>query len=473
MISHLEYIVHQLVQLLGSWACAVIIGGLVSLSILAFLCLSLYKFDRESWALAWGRLVQSCERSWEWILALSALIILFVAMHELRSGLQKRLAEERQALFVSGEDTGGLPTLQSAPTVALLERREHVQRIVLPAGLTQHDSLPPWNPDQGLHIEDELVRQEQALVLNRRYKVERYLATQLKSSQVEVQLKLKGQPSNPRGQVYENQFRARYTLQNPTSQPTSYRFRFPLPENSGTLADFHFLANGQAQPLTEVTQGLEWLGELAPAQEIVLEVAYRHRGARSWSYNLAGRREPIADFSLVVQSDRGGAKFERGSLHPTSRSFGRMSWKLKDQITSQSISLFFPAHSPERVVENLFVFASPAVLLMSLLTLAWTRLLGHQPGPWKLTLLLLASCAGYTLNSYLISYLPVEVALGVAFVLSARLQTLALDGHLRIPIALNVVAPFCFLWPGHTGLLLTGLGMLALWLTIRQGAQPK
>ena len=473
MIYHLELIVHRLVELLGTWACAAIVGGLLSLAAVAFLSLSLYKFDRESWAMAWRRLIQSCERSWEWMMALSAVIILFVAMHELRVGLNHRLAQENQALYVSGEDAGGLPTVQCAPSVSILERRQHSQRIVLPPGLTQLESLPQWSPSQGVHIEDELVREEKALVLNRQYTIERYLATQLKRTQIEVALQLRGQPGSPRGQLYQNRFRALYTLHNPGAEPAQMRFSFPLPENSGTLADFHFRNSGQDLPLPDVHQGLFWEGQLEAGQELTLEVAYQHRGARSWCYDLAGRREPIADFSLKVAADRAGAKFERGSLYPTRTSGNNLEWNLKDQITSQSISLFFPNFAPEKVVGNLFVFASPAVLLMSLLTLTWARLSGQRPSPWKLTLVLLASCGGYTLTSYLISYLPVEIALGVAFILSARLQTLALQGELRIPIALNVLAPFCFLWPGHTGLLLTGLGLIGLWLTIRQSHQFK
>jgi hypothetical protein len=475
LISHLEFVIHRLLEMVGGWIFAAGITLVVAMAATAFLALNLYKFDKESCLHALRKLHSTLKGGWAWILASIVLLLELYCMTELHTGLSQRLSQERQALYVGGEDAGGLPTTQRAPQVSFLESESRTQSIVLPPQLTSIETLQGWNPEEArynsrpaLNVQDELVKDDKAIVLKRTYEIQRYVSMKLTRSDVELDLAFRGNPSTRRGQVYKASFRGRYTVSNPYSDKRKVHFTFPLPDNSGTMAGFQFKVDGRELPVPDIDKGLDWEGELPGQGKAVFEIVYQHRGARAWSYDVTGRREPIAEFHLKVKSDNDNIKFEKGSLFPTSENGDVREWNLQDQITSQSISLYFPHVPTEQVVRNLFVFGPVALLALATLVVVWARLLHTGTSPWRTTLATLSLCGGFTLASYLISYVPLAAALLIAFGITALLQWQALDRRLPVPIVAGTVVPFTFLAAGHTGLLLTSVGLVVLWLTIRQ-----
>lgn len=475
MIGYLELIIQRLLELLGGWLCAVAIALVVALAALAFMALNLYKFDRDSCRYALRTTFHALRGGWGWLLATMALMVQFYALNGLHTGLMRRLNEEGRALYVSSESPGGLPTTQHAPRVSYLETTTRTQSIVIPAQVTGIDTLSGWNPEQArygdapaVNVQDELIKDEKATVLRRTIERMRYVPIKLSRSDVELKLSFKGNPATRRGAVYGAEFRGRYILVNPFAEARRLHFAFPLPENSGTLSGFQFKVDGQDVTSPETERGLDWEGEVAPHGRVMVEVVYQHRGARSWSYDVTGRREPIAEFHLKVLTDNRNVKFERGSLYPTVVDGNVLEWNLHDQITSQNVSLFFPHVAPEQVVANLFVFGPLELMLVGLLVVVWARLQHTGTSPWRATLASLALCGGFTLASYLIGYVPLWLAVSIAFALAAGLQWQALERRLPVPVVAATLAPFTFLASGDTGLLLTSLGLVVLWLTIRQ-----
>jgi len=91
-------------------------------------------------------------------------------------------------------------------------------------------------------------------------------------------------------------------------------------------------------------------------------------------------------------------------------------------------------------------------------------------GPGRAALATLASAGAYTLASYLVGYMPLSASLVIAFGIAAALQFKALGHRLWLPVASSTLAPFTFLAPGHTGLMLSSLGLVILGLTIQETA---
>ena len=135
MIQHLEMVIQYLLQLIGGWMCALAMTVVVALAACAFLCLNLYKFDRESCLLTLHKVGRTLSRGWGWGLMAALLLLQVYCLTHLHKGLQRRLAQQSKALYLASEDRGGLPTTQRAPQVSVLESRSLTQRIVLP---------PPW-----------------------------------------------------------------------------------------------------------------------------------------------------------------------------------------------------------------------------------------------------------------------------------------------------------------------------------------
>lgn len=477
MIQHLELVIHRLLELVGGWMCALAMTVVLALACTAFLCLNLYKFDRESCLSALRKTRGFLARGWGWALMAGLLLLQVCALSELHKGLQSRLAQQGRARYLAGEDHGGLPTIQRAPQVSVKESQSATQRIVLPPQLNSLESVPGWNPEvarygerPAVNVQDELVKDDKAVVLNRTVTVERFVSMKLQSSDVVLKLAFED-PQSGSGQLYKADFQAGYTFVNPHSGPRRFHFSFPLPDNSGTLSGFHFRVNGKDMPAEDVDHGLEWDGELAAEEKCVVEIAYQHRGARSWTYDLTGRREPIADFRLRVQGDRSDIKFQRGSLYPSQSERGKWEWNLQNQITSQSISLYFPYVPSEQIIGNLFVFGPLSLIALTALVVVWMHLRATRTGAWRAALATLAAAGAYSLAAYLIGYLNFTLSLLIAFGVAGWLQYRALGRRLWIPVVSSTLAPFTFLAPGHTGLMLSSLGLAVLGLAIHETTQ--
>lgn len=476
MIRHVELIVHELLNLVGGWLCALAMTTVVALAALAFLGLSLFKFDRESFSYALRRLSVALSRGWGWMLFAGVVLVQLYGLTELRQGTADRLAQEGQARYIAADDLGGLPTTQRAPQVSFLETTEYSKRIVLPAQLQSLGTVPGWDPEEArygdrpaVNVQDELVKEGAAIVLNRKTTVERWAPTRLLRSDVDVKLQFLGRAQNRRRQAYQAEFSGRYTFTNPFPEARRFHFTFPLPDNSGTLAGFKFKVDGNDVPAKDVDRGLDYELEVAPGQRVVVSIGYSHLGAQAWNYDLTGRREPIADFHLTVNAEKAGdIKFLRGSLYPSKREGNVLSWDLPNQITSQSIQLYFPFVPTEQLVRNLFVFAPLGLLGVVVLTVVWARLRRTRTTPWATCLASLATCAGFCLTSYLLSYLPMALALVLSGALIARLQWALLGTRLWVPVAAGTLAPLTFLAAGHTGLLLSLLAVGVLALTVRE-----
>ncbi|MBN9415416.1 hypothetical protein ABS71_22570 [bacterium SCN 62-11] len=474
MIEHLEFVVHRLLELVGGWMCALAMTVVLALAALAFLLLNLFKFDRDSCRSAMRKISRTMHGSWGWLLTAALLLLQIYALSELHLGFQQRLKQQGKAQYVVGDEAGGGPTTQRAPKISMLESQQTVESVSLPEDFNNLEQLPVWSPEPAqyggaptVELKCDIVQQGKTHLLTRTFTRNRYVSSKLQGSDVRLKLAFQD-PRTGAAQLYKADFQASYTFSNPMSEARRIHFSFPLPDNSGTLSNFRFRINGQEVPTPDIDQGLEWESELKPGEKCVAEVAYLHQGAKSWSYDVTGRREPIADFHLKVEGDRDELKFQRGSLYPSQVSSGKWEWDLKNQITSQSISLYFPYVPNEAIMANLFVFGPLEMVSLLALTLVWSSLRYRRVGPWRTALASLATCGAFALASYLVGYLPLWLSLLLAFALAGWLQWQTLGRSLWIVVLAAGVAPLTFLAPGHTGLLLTTLGLGVLTLAVRE-----
>lgn len=474
MIEHLEFVVHRLLELVGGWMCALAMTVVLALAALAFLLLNLFKFDRDSCRSAMHKISRTIMGSWGWLLTAGLLLLQIYALSELHQGFQQRLKQQGKAQYVVGDEAGGGPTTQRAPRISMLETQQTVESVSLPEDFDNLEQLPTWNPELPLYggaptvaLNCTVERQGKTNLLTRTFVRSRYVSSKLQGSDVRLKLAFQD-PRTGAAQLYKADFQASYTFANPMSEARRIHFSFPLPDNSGTLSNFRFRVNGQDVPTPDIDQGLEWEAQLEPAEKCVAEVSYLHQGSKSWSYDVTGRREPIADFHLKVEGDRDELKFQRGSLYPGKVGPGVWEWNLQNQITSQSISLYFPYVANEAIMANLFVFGPLEIVSLLALTLVWSYLRYRRVGPWRTALASLATCGAYALSSYLVGYLPLSLSLLIAFSLAGWLQWQTLGQSLWIVVVATSLAPFTFLAPGHTGLMLTTLGLLVLTLAVRE-----
>ncbi|HEY4002185.1 MAG TPA: hypothetical protein VGO93_25155 [Candidatus Xenobia bacterium] len=491
MIGDIERLVERVLELVGGWMFGLGIALVLAIALGAFLCLLLFKFDRESCLTVLHRVAKGTRRSWAWALVAVAVLVELYGLQTLHQGTMQRLAQADKARYISAEDQGGGPTTQRAPSVSILQASESTQRIVIPSNTLNIintngvNALPGWSPEQAryggppaLNVQDEVVKDDKTLVINRKTTVSRFAAIKLAGSDVDVRLRFKGRQLGQRRHFYQGEFSGRYTVTNPFPTAQRMHFSFPLPDNSGTLSGFHFKVNGQEQTMEDIANGIEYEQDLKGGEKATIDIAYTHLGAESWTYDVTGRREPIAAFQLQVHVDNSEVKFQRGSLYPSdigtdSAHQTLLTWNLQNQITSQNINLYFPSMPVEQLVGNLYVFAPIGLVALLALSLAWASLRHTGLTPWMTLLATLVCCGGYALTSYLLSYMPLAAAIFIGFGLAAGLQVVSLGRRLWIPIVLMTAAPFTFLSAGDTGLLLSILSMSALAVTIVESLRQR
>ncbi|MCA9792028.1 MAG: hypothetical protein KC910_09550 [Candidatus Eremiobacteraeota bacterium] len=405
--------------------------------------------------LLWRRLEpQAAARVASW----TGLTVLVVVLVRLLAGVAsvtlQRFDQSRNALYSTGQTDSGQDTIQYAPSAAVEELTSREQSLYFSprafemSGLA---SLPGWNGDGVVEspsivdIQDRLEQSGQTTWVRRKLVFRRYLSVPLELSDLQLDLRFV-----PDSVAYQSHFRASYLFRNPLDRKARLRFNFPLPLNSGTLNDFQMAVNGERSPAI-------WEGEVEAGAQVKVDISYRNRGRRSWTYSPTQQRASIGHLTLKLTSDNHEIKFGRDSLFPTDGNAGDWQWKLSDVITSQDISLYFPTTSKRERMARALEFGPLGMLLM----LGLTAMAGGRD-PRQLALLALTFGGSLVLASYLWTYLGFASAVIIGALVGAGISLAC--GQPRLVVAAFVLW-LCFCWSGQTGVLLTmaGLAILTWW----------
>ncbi|WP_034345626.1 hypothetical protein [Deinococcus misasensis] len=394
----------------------------------------------------------------------------WVGLSVVRNDLNVRLLQRESATFSSTEIPAGGDTTQYSPYASYLQERTYTRNLVLPSDLLDRigvegaEILTPYLPDPSTEnitrLQDQFRRSGKQLVLTREATQLTEEPIALEGTDIKVDLGFV-QSTDSKRSYYNAAFDGTYVFVNPLQQAATARFNFPLPYGSGTLKDFQMTVNGQRFELANLNQGYLWEGEIAPAQKVTVRVQYKNQGSRTWRYELSNKREPIKAFKLQLTSGQ-NAKFQTGSLYPTSQSGNRYNWDLKNIITAQSIVLSFSGVAVRETLLKVFGFV-PLSLLMLALWVTVFSLLHHRKVP---LLELVFAVVGLTLaavfGTYLVTYLAAPLAVLVACLLGAVVAVRALGNLYLVPALVSSFTPAVFLWTGNAGLVLSLLGMVVL-----------
>ncbi|AWN23542.1 hypothetical protein DKM44_10155 [Deinococcus irradiatisoli] len=423
-----------------------------------------------------------------WLAALLVLALTFAALGILGDLVVGRVGTHETS--VPGGDLGASPTTQAAPSASYLAERTYTRTLVVPPSLLRRvgeagvEALAPYLTDPTsqnvTRLVDQFRRSGQDVLFTRQATLSVEEPIRLDTSRVAVVLEFVTPARGAKRTYYNAAFNAEYAFTNPLDQPVTARFRFPLPEGSGTLSGFKVVVGGQELTAADLSGGSQWEGELSPRQTVTVQVAYAHQGARGWSYLLASRREPIQAFELTVQSSA-AAKFAPASLPPTrtSRRLGRttLSWNLKDVITAQDISMTFSSASLRETLTKLYRFAPTALLLAAAFGALWAWQRGMGLTPASAALATVAVLLGLTLGGVGMSYLPVLWAALIGSVVGGALALRVLGRAWWPAVLIACGSPLAFLLVNQAGLVLTlaalvGLGAL-IWGRPRHPAAPE
>ena len=448
---------------------------LIILGVLLVAGLVLYAVDRDGFRRARDWLVSRTARAAVWLPVAFGLLAAAFALTLVRQSVLERFVNQSSARYSNQEDPAGGQTVQYSPTVSYAEETTYDRSITIPGFLASRlgtleaaQLIAPYLVDPQSEnikkLEDQFRRSGRDLVFTRRAVVNTLKPVALDNAEVNVDFSF-GDTGAGRS-FYRADFSAKYTYQNPNDAPTSTRFTFPLPEQSGTLADFAVTLNGQPVKQPDLTGGFLFETTLAAKAKAEVVVKYKNQGSGTWSYDFGYRREPIRNFKLTVNSGR-PVKFLRGSLYPTERSPASLTWQLRDVITSQGVVVQFPERSLRETMTKVFSFAPAALVLLCAWVLAWAWRRGLALEPSRVVLAVVGVGLGLGVAGILLGYVAPGVAAWVGAILGAVLGVAALGPLYALPVVLSSLTPLAFLSVGNAGLLLALVAVIAVGSVLR------
>lgn len=487
MVRYIQSVFESAIKFLGKWSIPVGIILLITICAGAILALWLYRMNKEALPPVGKELKRVLKGVLVWILLIGILLLQINVLKAIRQGVISRNQQASVAKYTSEGEGGGGEISQYGPTIMYNHTTVRTQRLIIPKytltylnahGLETTDSInsmPGWSPEELrydsrpiINIEDQLEKAQDAIVINRKTTTDQYLPLKLLASDIKLKLTFKEQGNRARRQYYDSDFVGQYSFSNPYEVPKKIYFGFPYPYGTGTLSNFRMKVDGKDVLTEEVGNSRVWEQEVSPGKSMTVEVGYSYDGSRSWTYNLSSKREAINNFKLQVSSNNPRIKFQRGSMMPSKKSKGLMdstlTWEASNLVRSQDISLYFPGISIGEVITRLYIFSPIALIVFVITILGWGALKGREVTPVQLILTTFSYSLSFALAGYLLTYMPLALAIIISFALSAFLNLKITDRSVLPPILVASLVPLTFIWVGNTGLLLCLMGMVVIGL---------
>ena len=466
----------EVLQASAPWI--VLLAGFAALLVLVF-----YLRAKEDFERFWGAVSPRLVAAGAVALALLLLALGVFLLNSAVDAVLESREVEAMSPYASGEEAPVGTLYQYGPVAAHLREQTYTRDYLLPVQVVQlpmkggtpvAQALLPYLQEQVAYtakapeVEVSVRRVGEEWVVTR--KVTMLEEVPITMERAEVNARFRTRRGDRGRSVYQLHFTGQYAFRNSLNSDIRARFVFPIPEPPGTIEGFQLKVGEQV--VTEPTpEGLyAWEGTLRAGEATTAVAQFQATVGSGWFYDIGSGRRRTGDFRLVVESDS-PPRLLRGSLAPTERRGRQTVWHLQNVITSQSVSLGFPADTTghETMVKvlrfypvALMVYGAWGLLLalLGVLRVSAIRWLLSVPGVG----------VGFFLVPVLLNYVTIGWAALVGSAVAIGLGLFMLQGRHAPLVLLSAALPLAFLVVDHSALLLaiTVLaGFISLWWDVR------
>ena len=287
--------------------------------------------------------------------------------------------------------------------------------------------------------------------------------------------------------TYKVGFHGVYIVKNETGSEHLYTFNYVFPTGSAVYDDFHLVQGGVEASVVAVEGGAVGRGfTLRPGETTTVDVTYNTQGLDEWWYDFGEGVTQVRDFKLTMATDFDRIDFPAAGISATNKAKTADGWKLdwtyKNLLTAVKIGLEMPKKlNPGPWVGQVTLSAPISLGLFFFLLFVITSLRGIRLHPMHYFFMASGFFAFHLLLAYLVDHLSVELALGIASLVSValvvsymRLVVNAKFAFVEVALAqlVYLVLFSCtFFLEGYTGLAITILCIATLFVVMQATAR--
>jgi hypothetical protein len=283
--------------------------------------------------------------------------------------------------------------------------------------------------------------------------------------------------------TYTVGFDGTYTFTNATAEAHDVEVTMPL-EQTNTLYDgFAVLGeDGKERQVSFEHGGATVRDHFDAGASHQYRIAYRSRGTTSWSYQLTQGTAQVRKFKLSMETDFADVDFPSGTLSPTvqGRDHGQWkgAWTFASLVANADIGVQMPQKlNPGEVAARITFFAPIGLLFFFFVVAVLATASKRAIHPMNYFLFGCAFFAFHLLFAYLADQVPLWASFGVASLASVGLvvsygrlfvgwRFALLEMGLSQLIYL-VLFSGTFFWTGYTGLAITVMAVLTLFVIMQ------
>lgn len=285
--------------------------------------------------------------------------------------------------------------------------------------------------------------------------------------------------------LYDVKLAGSYRYHHAREEAGNLEVTFELPVNTGIYDSLVFMVDGRdfSNALESEGSRLRALVPVQPGQDVTIAIGYGSRGQSEWRYTPTAGVGRLQDFKLAMHTDFAEIDYPAGTMSPSSsqkRAGGGwdLDWKFDSLVTGHSIGMITPTRVQPGELATELSFSAPISLFFFFLViyvLATIRRIDIHP--MNYFLIAGAFFAFHLLFAYSADHVPVEIAFGLASLISIGLVV----SYLRLVVSPRfasreaALAQIVYLigfslahfWQGFTGLTVTVLAIITLFLLMQ------
>ncbi len=287
--------------------------------------------------------------------------------------------------------------------------------------------------------------------------------------------------------TYSVVFKATYAFRNPDQETREIHVRLPLPAQGALFDDFVFAVNGRPSlPAGDVSKEMIATTTVPADASVTLDVQYRSRGLRSWTYAFAANGvAQVRDFSLAMRTNFQDVDFPAGTVSPSQKEATpagwALNWTFSNLISGQAVGMEMPQKlNPGPFAARVTFFAPVSLLFFLAVMVMVGTTSGPSLHPMHYWFIAAAFFAFHLLLAYLVDHVGVHVAFGASAVISLALVV----SYLRLVTGLRralfvagsaqaiflVLFSYAFFFEGFTGLAITVGAVITLFVLMQMTA---